>query len=229
MLKAQKKLSKKEMKEDRLVTSYFQATSWYEQNKKLVSSVATGLILVVVVAVVVFNNIRSNNEKATSELGKVMRLYDEGRFDLAINGNPQENVRGLQAVVEDYGSTKAGELATFYLANAYYAQGNYDKALEYFQEVDVEDPMLASSALAGAAASYEAKADHVNAADYFERAAYKDPRGVLAAEHMMQAAQNYNKAGKKEKAVDLYKRLKREYPTSTHVREIDRYIAGASS
>ncbi|MEX0737315.1 MAG: tetratricopeptide repeat protein [Bacteroidota bacterium] len=229
MLKAQKKLSKREIKEDKLVTSYFEATSWYEHNKKLVSSVVTGLILVAVVAVVVVNNMRSNNEKATSELGKVLRLYDEGRFDLAIDGNPQQNVRGLQAIVDDYGSTNAGELATFYLASAYYAQGNYDKALEYFLDVNLDDPMISSSGLAGVAACYEVKADHARAAEYFERAAFNDPRGVLAAEHIMHAAQNFVKAGNREKAVDLYKLLKRDYPTSSYVREIDRYIAEASS
>lgn len=229
MLKPQKKISKREIKEDRLVTSYFEATSWYEQNKKLVSSVLTGLVLVAVVIVVVVNNMRSNNEKATSELGKVMRLYDEGRFDLAINGNPQQNIRGLQAIVDDYGSTAAGELATLYLANAYYAQAQYDKGLEYFLEAEVDDPMMSSSALAGAAACYEAKEDYPRAAEYFERAAFNDPRGVLAADYLMHAGQNFVKAGKKEKAVELYKRLKRDYPTSSHVREIDRYIAEAST
>ncbi len=229
MLKAQKKISKKEIKEDKLVTMYFEATSWYEQNKRLVSSVLTAIVVVAIAIVVITNNMRTNNEKATTELGKVMRYYDEGRYALAIQGNPQENVRGLQAIVDDYGSTQAGSLATLFLANAYFAEGNYDKALEYYLDVSIGDPMLDASALAGAAACYEAKGEYTKAADYFERASYKDAKGVLAAEHLMHAGRNYVVSGNKQKAIELYKKVKKEYPTSAFVREIDRYIAEASS
>ena len=109
MLKPKKKISKKEIKEDRLVTSYYEATSWYQNNKKLVNGVLTGLVVVAIVVFAYINNVSSNNQKATAELGKVLSYYDQGRYDVAINVNLQENVRGLQAIVDDYGSTKAGE------------------------------------------------------------------------------------------------------------------------
>lgn len=227
MLKPKKKISKREIKEDKLVTSYFEATSWYQENKKLVSSMLTGLIVVGIAIVVITNNIRSNSENATTEFGKVMKYYDDGRYDLAINGDPQANVRGLQAIVDDYGSTTSGELATLYLANSYYAKGDYDKALEYYLEADVDDDLLAASVLGGAAACYEAKGDHEKAAGYFEKAAYKSGKDVLAPENLFHAAKNYAASGNKEKAVELYKKLKKDHPT--YSREIDRFIAEASS
>ncbi|HAL56898.1 MAG TPA: hypothetical protein DCP63_10600 [Bacteroidetes bacterium] len=229
MLKAQKKISKREIKEDKLVTSYFEAKSWYQENKKLVSSVLTGLVVVVIGIVVITNNMRTNNEKATAELGKVIRYYDQGQYELAINGNPQENVRGLAAIVSDYGSTESGEIATLYLANSYYAQENYDKALEFYLDVDVSDELLSATALAGAAGCYEAKGDHETAATYFERAAFKNGKGVLAPENIFHAAHNFSLAGKKEKAVELYKKLKKDHPTSSYARDIERYIAEAGS
>ncbi|MBI3586269.1 MAG: tetratricopeptide repeat protein [Ignavibacteriales bacterium] len=229
MLKPKKKISKKEMKEDKLVTTYFEATSWYENNKKIVNGVFTGLIIVAVLIVVVTNNMRSNNEKATTELGKVLRYYDEGKYDIAISGDLQENIRGLQSIVDDYGSTKSGELAKLYLANAYYAKNNYDKALQYYSDSSIKDDMLSASASAGVAACYEAKGEYEKAAVYYEKAAFKNGKDVLAAENLHHAAYNYSAAGKKEKAVELYKKLKKDYPTSTYAREIDRLIAEASS
>lgn len=229
MLKPKKKITKKEMKEDKLVTTYFEATGWYQNNKKIVSGVFTGIIVVAVLIVVVTNNMRSNNEKATTEFGKVLRYYDEGKYDIAINGNLQENIRGLQSIVDDYGSTQSGELAKLYLANAYYIQNNYDKALQYYLDASIKDDMLAASASAGVGACYEAKGEYEKAAAYYEKAAFKNGKDVLAAENLHHAAYNYSAAGKKEKAVELYKKLKKDYPTSAYAREIDRLIAEASS
>ncbi|MCI0706137.1 MAG: tetratricopeptide repeat protein [Ignavibacteriae bacterium] len=229
MLRPKKKISKREIKEDKLVSSYFEATSWYEQNKKLVSTVITGVIILVVIAVVVRNNIVSNNEQAQVELAKVMPYFDRGNYEGAMNGIPQENIRGLTAIVNDYGSTGAGEYAKFYLAGACYATQRYDNALEFYLDVDVDDELIQSSALAGAAACYEVKGDRSNAAQYFERAAQFGKSNPLAPEHLHHAAMNYAAAGNKEKAIALLQKVKKDYPTSQLARDIERYIAQVNS
>lgn len=228
MLRPKKKITKKEIKEDKLVTSYFEATTWYEANKKIVNGVLGGIVVLAIVIVAYMNNVNANNLKANTELGKVISYYDQGKYDVAISGNLQENIRGLQSIVDDYGSTKSGELAKFYLANAYFAQANYDKALQYFLSVSVSDEMITASALAGAASCYEAKNDYEKAASSFEKAAFQSTKDVNAAENMFHAARNYLTAGKKEKAAELFKKVKKEFPTSMVAREIDRWIAQAS-
>jgi tetratricopeptide (TPR) repeat protein len=225
MLTPKKKISKREIKEDKLVTTYFEATSWYEQNKKTVSTVFTGLVVVIVAAIIIRNNIASSNEKATSEFAKVMRYYDDGNYEAAINGVPQENVRGLQAVVNDYGSSKSGTFAKFYLANAYFSTGKYDKALELYLDVNLNEDLLQGSALAGAGACYEAKGNSASAAMYYEKAAMIGKGNTQAPEHLQHAAMNFAASGNKTKAIDLLKKIKKDYPTSPLAREIDRYIA----
>ncbi|MCX6135800.1 MAG: tetratricopeptide repeat protein [Ignavibacteriales bacterium] len=228
MLKPKKRISKKEIKEDRLVTSYFEATSWYETNKKIVNGVLAGVVVLAILIVAYVNNVTSNNQKATTELGKVLPYYDQGKYDLAINGNLQENIRGFQSIVDDYGSTKAGELAGFYLANCYFAQGDYDKALKYYLNVSVKDDLISASSLAGAGACYEANGDHAKAASSYEKAAFMSAKDVNVPENMFHAAQNHILAGNKEKAVELLKKVKKDYPNASVTRDIDRWIAIAS-
>ena len=51
MLKPKKKISKREIKEDKLVTTYFEATTWYQANKKLVNGILTAVVILAVVIV----------------------------------------------------------------------------------------------------------------------------------------------------------------------------------
>jgi len=162
-------------------------------------------------------------------LAKVSPYYDAGKYDQAINGVPQEGTQGLQAIVDEHGSTKAGQLAKLFLANSYYALKNYDKALEYYNDVSVSDKMVSATALAGVAACYEAKEDFSEAASYFEKAASKNMTSMQAPENLQRSAVNYAAVGKKEKAVELLQTLKKEFPASIYAREVDRFIAEYSS
>jgi tetratricopeptide (TPR) repeat protein len=158
-------------------------------------------------------------------LAKIIPFYDDGRYDLAINGVPQEGTQGLQAVVNEHGSTHAGEIAKLYLANSYFATKNYDKALSTYDDISISDKMTTASAYAGMAACYEAKGDFTNAASYFEKAAAKNMAEVQAPENLQRSAENYAAAGKKEKAIELLQKIKKEFPSSSYARDVDLFIA----
>ncbi len=230
MLRAKKKISQRVIKEDALVTTYFKAQVWYDENKKRVSTVA-GIVAVLAVALWFYsNNMRANDDRATSELAKVYSFYDNGQYQIAINGVPEKNVTGLQSIVDNYGSTKAGNIAKFYLANAYYNSQNYDKALQYFNDFGgSSNALIENSAIAGIGACYEAKGDFKKAAENYEKAALKNNDDPNAADNLVNAARNFGKSGDKDRAVELLKKVKKDYPTSTAAREVDRYIAEVSA
>ena len=229
MLRAQKKISKRVIKEDTLVTMYFKSQAWYDQNKKMVSTIGGLVIALAVVVWFYSNNVRANGERATAELGKVFAFYDNGQYQIAINGIPERNINGLQSIVDNYGSTTAGNLAKFYLADAYYNSQNYDKALEYFNDYSGGNSLIENSATAGIGACYEAKGEFKKAAEYYEKAALKNSDDPNAADNLVNAARNFGKSGDKDRAVELLKKVKKDYPTSTAARDADRYIAEVSA
>ncbi len=224
MLRPKKKITKKEMKHDPLVSTYARATSFYYENKKYISYAVTALVVIVVAGFVYANNRRANSEKAASELGKVYQLFDAGQYRQAIEGVPERGILGLKGIVENYSGASA-ELARFYLANGYYYLGNYDEAVKQFEDFSFDDKILKASASAGAAACYEAREDHASAAKYYEKAVDTAPKSPAASEYLHHAAHNHAVAGEKEKAVDLFKRIKKDYPNSPQAREVDRYVA----
>jgi tetratricopeptide (TPR) repeat protein len=228
MLRPKKKISKREMKEDALVTTYIQVRTLYEEHKRTVSIALTAIVVLVIAGVVYINNEKANSEKATTELGKVFPLYDSGQFQKAIDGVPEQNIAGLKYLIANYGGTRSGDFGHFLLANCYYQLRKYDDALKQFQDFGTDDPLFSASRLAGMAQCYEALGKTAEAADNFEKAATKYPRLASAAEYLSDAARNYATVGKKEHALELYKRLKKNYPTTSFGRDADRFIAQLS-
>jgi tetratricopeptide (TPR) repeat protein len=200
-----------------------QAT-WYEEHKRIVSIGITALVVIVIAAVVYVRNRAGNNENAQVQLGAVMQFYDSGQYQLAIDGLPERNIPGLRSIVDNFGSSDGGELARFYLAGALHALDKYAEAYEQFDRFSAPNDMLKMSRLAGMASCKEAEGKHEEAARLYERAA--GFQGVASAECLYNAARAYARAGDKEKALDIFQRLKKNYPTSAYTREADRHIAG---
>jgi len=228
MLTPKKKLSKRELKEDALVTSYVRVSSFYSENRRMISIVATVIAVLVIAAIIYGKNRAANNISASTEFGEVFQLFDNGQYQLAIDGVPERNIKGLKAIVENYGNSNAGDIARFYLADAYYNLGKYQDALEQFKKFSPPVETLEISRLSGIGSCYEALGMRKDAAEYYEKAAKKDPKDASAAENLSNAARNYAAAGEKGTAIELLKKLKKDFPTSAFGRDADRELAALS-
>lgn len=228
MLTPKKKISKRELKQDTLITSYMKATSFYEQYRKQISIGITAVVVVIIALALFFKNQADNNERAVAQLAAVRGLYDAGQFAEAIDGVPAQNLTGLKAIVDEYGSTQGGELAAFYLADAYYQLGKYQEALDAFERSGGAGDLIAASRLAGIAACHEALGSYEDAGTYFQKAAADEPTEGTAAEYLNHAARNFALAGEKEHALEILKRLKKDYPTTSYGRDAERFIAQLS-
>ncbi|TLY32518.1 MAG: tetratricopeptide repeat protein [Ignavibacteria bacterium] len=234
MLRPKKKITKREIKEDELLMAYARVSAFYYGHKKYVSYAITGLIAVIIGIVIIINNRRANNDKAAVELAKVVTLYEAAAnnpkaYQQAIDGQPERGVMGLKTIVDNYGSTESGQLARFYLANAYFNLGRYEEALKNYENFSGGNKLLEASALAGMGACLEAKGEFDKAASSYEKAAGTVSNTINTPEYLNSAARCYGRAGAKEKAIALLKRLKQDYPTSTYAREVDRYISEFST
>ncbi|MGE5315331.1 MAG: tetratricopeptide repeat protein [Acidobacteriota bacterium] len=224
MLRKQKKIAQRVVKEDTLLTKYYTTQSWLEENKKRLSTIGGIALVVILGAWFYVNNARNNNEKAANDLAKVFEYYDNGQYQIAINGIPEKNIPGLQTIVDNYGSTKTGNVAKFYLANSYFNLQNYDKALDLYDGVSAGVDIVDVSAIAGEAACYEAKGDFEKAAKLFEKAGKKNSDDPNAADNLVSAARNYAKKGDRDRAVELYKLVKEEYAQSPSARDAERFL-----
>jgi len=224
MLTKRKKLTKKEIKQDKLVEFYYKSQQYIEENKNKVL-IYVGAFALVVVAVIFFLNFRSSrNEEAGKLLSRVMDLYEQGAYLEAIEGKQGTNLVGLKKIVEDYGSTENGETAKIYLANAYAFLGQYDKALDYYKDYSGSNDIHKAAALAGQAGYYASKGEYEKAAKLFKKAANVSEINPSRPDYLLRAGINFMKAGQKDEAKELFQIIKDDYKTSTAFAQVDRYF-----
>ncbi|MCC6865443.1 MAG: tetratricopeptide repeat protein [Ignavibacteria bacterium] len=224
-LKARKRITHKEIKQDTLVTKYFEARNWLDkdENKKKVYIALAAVAVIIAAGFLYYNNKKAKNEEAEVKLSAVITLYDQEKFQESINGDPAAGITGLMQIVNEYGSTESGETAKLYLGNCYYNIKDYDNALKQFEDYSGDNKIIKASCIGGIGAVYEAKGDLKKAGEYYEKAANLDKSIVINQENMFYAIRAYSNAGDKEAAKRVYSQLKELYPKSKYINESKRF------
>lgn len=219
-----KKISRRqELRKDTVVTFYARLWQFFDQNRKLVYGMLAGVVVVVLAFVgYAFYN-QAQQKEALAKMAGAVQAYEQGNYREALDGTAE--YVGLLAIIDDYGSTDAGNLARFYAADALFRLGEYDEALKYFKEFDAPDNILGASALAGEAAVYEHKGEYRRAGDLYRKAAETVDTDHISAQYLLDAARAYEEAEDYERARDAYEEIKERYPDTPAAQKIDMYLA----
>lgn len=223
MLTKKKKLSKKEIKEDKLVSFYYKAYGYFEENTSRILIYAGALVVIALAVYFYINHRIENNKLAGQQLGLVMDSYDSGNYLEAIEGKAGTNMIGLKKIVEEYGNSENGEIAKIYLANSYNRLQKFDEALKYYKDYDGGIALFKAAALAGQANYYAMKNDYEKAADLYKDASRVSETDAHNPDYLLQAGINYMLAGKNTEAKSQFEKIRKDYRTSTAFRETEKY------
>mgnify|MGYP000007393284 FL=1 len=165
-------------------------------------------------------------EKAQAEMYQAVMALEEGNYDLAVAGD--ENFLGLEAIADQYGSTEAGNLAKAYLGICYFNKADYATAQKYFDRFKATDEVIAPAVLARIGDCLVNMEQYEKSVSYFEKAAKSADNATFSPVYLLKAGLAYEKLGKNAQAKAVYEQIKDNYPTTTSVRGIDRYIERVS-
>lgn len=218
---------RKQQRQDRLVTFYARAWQFFDQNSGLVYGLLAALV-VLVLGVAGYLYYQNQQEAAAAEaLAPVQATYASGNYKAALGAG--EGQAGLLEVVEDYGSTPAGNLARLMAADAYYNLDQYDKALDMLDGFEATETLYGAGGKALEATIYEHREDFAQAAELYLDAAELYPTPESAPDYLINAGRNFESAGDYEAALEAYRRVEEDYPDADAVSEIPRYIARAKA
>ena len=202
---------------------------FFEENGKKVVVALVALLLLVAGGYAYKYLVMDKNEVAAAELIVAAQNNFAGEtpnYDHALNGD--ESGAGFLTVVEEYGSTKAGNLAKHYAGICYLHLGDLEKAAEYLAKYKAVRGLAAevvnaqNLGLQGDVAVEQG--DYAKAAKFFKKAVSASDNGYTAPLYLYKQGLALVADGDVEAAKACYKTLTEKYPNSTEAREAEKLL-----
>lgn len=167
------------------------------------------------------------NKTAQTAMFKGEQYFQSGMDSLAVYGDGNSFV-GFEAIIDEYGSTKAGDLAKAYAGISYARMGKYEQALDRLRAFKGGDPMI-TPAVHGAIGDCLVNTGKAqDAVSYFEKAAKESDSQLLSPIYYKKAALIYLDLKNYDKVIDLFTKIKNDYIVSAEAGEADKYIQEAT-
>ena len=209
-----------------VVEAVSKTEKFFNENGKLLSIIA---VAVVVVAAGIFCwykfAYQPKVEEAQGQMAYAEQNFRAGNYETALNGDG--NVLGFVQVMDEYGA-KAGKSVYFYAGVCELQLGNWDAAIKYLNSYKGKDVILAARAAACIGDAYIGLEDYSKALAQFEKAANMADN-LFAAQYLVKAGVTAEKLGQDAKALEFYKKVKDQYPSSMEGYDVDKYIGRIES
>lgn len=207
---------------------FTKAEGFVVENKKSLLVIG-GTIIALILLYVGYQTLIINprEKEAAGQMFMAEKYFEQDSLDKAINGDG--NFLGFAAIADEYGSTKAGSIAHYYLGYAYLRQGQYEQAIEALEEFSTADEVLQTLAYSGIADAYLELNKMEDAVSFYKKAASKSKDPFTSPVVLMKLGMTYEMLNEPQKALESYEKIKKEYTESTEARDIDKYIARASA
>lgn len=220
-------MAKKEINHEQVLNveeAVSRSEAFVNKNKKnLIVGVVAVVVLIAAGMLLSTFVIAPREQKAAEALFVGEKYFQDGNYEVALNGDQYEYA-GFAAVADDFGGTKAANLAKAYEGLCLAKLGRYEEAIPVLKSFKGNDMMVAPSVLAALGNCYAQVGDEAQAASTLVKAANKADNNVLSPAYLIQAGQIYEKLGKKADALKAYQQIKDKYYGSMQSMDIDKYI-----
>ncbi|MDP3944532.1 MAG: tetratricopeptide repeat protein [Lutibacter sp.] len=207
------------------------------QKNQTIIFIVIGLIVASILGYLAYQKyVKAPKEKeAANELAFPKAYFDnainntvaaDSLFTLALKG--ADGKYGFVDIADEYSGTKAGNLANYYAGISYLRLKQYKEAIDYLEDFSSKDELLgpiAKGAIGDAFADINQPKD---AFDYYVKAAnlkdnnFSTPLFLFKAGNTAMELENYSKA------LELFERIKNDYPNAVEAQNIDIYINKAA-
>lgn len=213
--------------EEILDNAQVQTENFFEKNSKMV---VVAIVVIFVLAAAIFGYkkliVKPRLNDAQEMLYEAQYRFEQQNADFALALNGDENVPGFAQVIEKYGNTPAGNLATVYAAACALRLGDFDAAEGYlakYSNVKGATGELVNAMAVGIRGEIAVeKGDYAGAAAIFEKAANVSDNNYSAPLYLRKAAMAYAAAGNAAKAQECLQTINDKYPSSIEAREAEK-------
>ena len=161
--------------------------------------------------------------EAIESMAQAQRQFERDSFALALQ-NANGDI-GFLDIIDNFGGTKAANLAHFYAGICYLNLGQNDAALSYLEDFSPAGEVLPISKYGAIGDAYGEKGDLDSALKYYQKAISAGDNEFLTAYYLKKQGLLYEKQGDYAASAKSFQRIKDQYPFSPDGRDIDKFIA----
>ncbi|WP_460218804.1 tetratricopeptide repeat protein [Psychroserpens sp. MEBiC05023] len=197
--------------------------------------VIIGLVALIVLGYLGYNKFiaEPKAQEAMNEMYTAQKYFEEAiagtnkdsLFTLALNGG--EGKYGLVDIVNEYGSTPAGNMANYYAGMAYLNTKDYTNAVKYLSDFDTSDDVLGPIAKGAIGDAFVQLNQLEDALGYYEQAINASTNDYTTPMYLFKAAGVAETLSQPEKALGYYERIKSEFSDSDQAKNIEAFIGRA--
>lgn len=195
-----------------------------ENHLNIVLYVVAGIIVVVLGVLGIQKYVFApKNIDAKEQMFAAQNYFSKDSFNLALNGDGVS--MGFLDIIDQYGSTDAGNLAKYYTGISYLHLGEYDQAIKYLKKFDTEDILLAPLTKAAIGDAWVELGKYEKASDAYKDALSINNNDFTTPAIKIKLALVYEAKGEVEKALIVLQEIKKDFPTSSEITTVDKTIA----
>lgn len=208
--------------------------AWVEKNQKAILA----FIIVVAVAVLGYfaydQYIKGPKEtEAMNEMFQAQTYWEQALtapakdslYNLSLNGG--EGKYGFIDIIDNYGGTKAANLAHYYAGMAYLNTNKYQDAIAQLDKFSSDDDMLAPLAKGAIGDAFAQLGQNEDALKYYEEAASMRTNDFTTPRFLLKAGIAAMALNQSDKALAHFKKIADEYPKATEAAKAEIYTGRA--
>ncbi|MGY5851003.1 tetratricopeptide repeat protein [Salegentibacter sp. F14] len=148
-------------------------------------------------------------------------------YTLSLNGG--EGKFGFLDIIENYGGTDAANLAKYNAGFAYLHTGKYQEAIDYLEDFNSDDEILAALAVGGIGDAFMQLEQPEEALDYYDKAASMRSNEFTTPKFLLKAAITALEIGEDSQAEEYLTQLEDQYPESPEAEQVPVYLGQAQA
>lgn len=161
--------------------------------------------------------------KAADAMFMAEKYFANDSSTFVLNGDGQS--KGVLYIIKEFSGTKAANLAKYYAGVSYFRLNDFNKSIEYLKDFSTDAKQIQAVAYGTLGDAYASLNKVDEAVVHYKKAGEYFPEDeAISSEYLFRAAAYLELNNKTEDAIDLYNKIKKEYPKSEKGFMADKYI-----
>ncbi|HUM51298.1 MAG TPA: tetratricopeptide repeat protein [Chitinophagales bacterium] len=207
------------------MTQIFESAEYFFEQYK---NVIIGIVIAIVALIVgwwSYNNLikKPKEQKAATAILDAQNYFEMDSLNFALKGDGAN--LGFEAIAKQYSGTAAGNRARFCAGICNLKLGKYPEAIKYLEDFNTDDALLSARKFGCIADAYAEQNQMDKAIENYKKAADAADNEITAPTYLYRAALALEQKGNKKDALELYKKVNKNYPNSQEGMASEIYIA----